>query len=256
MLQHLNVIPLWLVTLLFAGILYGAVHLGARLRRHVGTDPATVASGQLIFGTVSVMSLLVGFTFSMALNRSDLRRDLVLEESNAIRAMHRALVHVAEPDRTEIAVSLRTYTKGRLDFVRSNLIEQQAMEARLLAERDDLNRVVANAAPVSKTGVNQSQVPGYATRILDAGTRMDMISNAHVPPRVVLMLVLLSTGSAVVIGISIGDRISSLRLPITIWSLILAMALFTIVDLDSPQWGSIRLDARPLENAMRALTAP
>lgn len=247
---------MWIITLLFAGLLFAAVRLGAWLRRHVGTDPATVASGQLIFGAVSVLSLLIGFTFSLALNRSDLRRDLVLEESNAIRAMHRALVHVSEPDRAEISLALKTYTKGRLAFVHGNLIEQQAMEARLLSERDHLNRVVASIAPISKTGMSQLQVQGYATRILDAGTRMDMISSAHVPLRVVLMLVLLSSGAAVMVGISIGERWSSLVLPVAMWSLMLAMALFTIVDLDSPQWGSIRLDARPLENAMNALTAP
>jgi hypothetical protein len=254
-LHDLNVIPLWIVTLLFAGLMFGAMYFGSRLQRFVGTDPATVGSGQLIFGTVSLLTLLTGFTFSLALNRSDLRRDLVLEESNAIRAMNRALVHVAEPAHSQLSASLRTYTKGRLDFVRANLIKQQEMEPRLIADREKFNRVVANVDPDAKTGVNQSQVLALATRILDAGTRMEMISSAHVPPRVVLMLILLSSGTAIVIGISIGDRFSSLRLPIGIWSLLMAMVLFTIVDLDSTQWGSIRLDYRPLENAMRALEA-
>jgi hypothetical protein len=254
--HDLNMLPLWLVTLLFAGLLFGAVYAGHRLRRFVGTDPATVGSGQLLTGIVTIFSLMIGFTFSLALNRYDLRRDLVLEESNAIRAMHRSLVHVEEPGRSQIAASLLTYANGRLAFMRANLLEVDALAPRLARERENFNTVVANVVPISSTGMNQAQMLAHATRILDAGTRMDVISLAHVPPRVVLMLLFLSTGSALVIGISIGDRWSTLLLPITIWSVLLAMALFTIVDLDSTQWGSIRLDLTPLENALRALKPP
>jgi hypothetical protein len=255
MLNNLNLPPLWIVTLLFAAVLFAAMYGGHRLRRFVGTDPATVASGQLIFGTVSILSLLIGFTFSLALNRHDLRRDLLLEESNAIRAMHRSLAQVAEPGRSVINSSLITYAKGRLAFVESNLIEQEALAERVLAERESFNRVVAEVVPVSNAGMNHAQLLAAATRILDAGTRMDVISLAHVPPRVALLLLLLSTGSAVVMGISIGDKWRTLALPMAIWCGLLSLALCTIVDLDSTHWGSIRLDTAPLENALRAVSA-
>lgn len=58
----MNLVPLWLMTLLFALVLLGAMAAGMRLRRFVGTDPTIVGSGQLIFGTVSILSLLIGFT--------------------------------------------------------------------------------------------------------------------------------------------------------------------------------------------------
>lgn len=253
-LQNLNVIPLWIVTLLFAGLLFVAMYGGHRLRRFVGTDPATVGSGQLLSGTVSILSLLIGFTFSMALNQHDLRRDLVLEESNAIRAMHRSLSRVEEPGRSVITGSLITYARGRLDFAKSNLIEQELLTRRLVEERESFNSVVADIVPVSKSGMNQAELLSAATRILDAGTRMDVISLAHVPPRVVLLLILLSAGSAIVIGISIGDKWPTLILPMAIWCGVLSLALFTIVDLDSAHWGSIRLDTAPLENALRVLS--
>ncbi len=255
MIDQLTLIPLWVLTLLFAGMLLGSMVIGSSLRRFVAVDPATVGSGQLIFGTMSILSLLVGFTFSLALNRHDQRRDLLLEEANAIRALHRTLVHVEEPGRTEIASALTIYAKGRLVFVRSNLFLQEAQLDDRGRERERLNQVVATVVPRSDTGVNQAQILAAATRILDAGTRMDVISFAHVPPRVVLMLTLLSTGAALVIGISIGDKLKSLWIPAVLWSLLLSLALFTIVDLDTPQAGSIRLDSSPLATAVRVLAA-
>lgn len=242
---------MWAITILFAGVLIISMVLGTWLRRFVAVDPATVGGGQLIFGTFSILSLLVGFTFSLALNRHDQRRDLLLEEANAIRALHRTLVHVEEPGQAEIASALNDYAKGRLAFVQSNLFGQEAQQAARAKEREQLNKVVANVVPRSDTGVNQAQILGVATRILDAGARMDMISFAHVPARVGLMLYLLSTGCALVIGISIGDRLKGVWIPAIVWSLLLSLALFTIVDLDAPHWGSIRLDPSPLETAVR-----
>lgn len=253
MLSHLNLIPLWLITLLFAGLLYLAVYGGARLRRVIGTDPATVSGGQLISGSMTVLSLLIGFTFSLALNRHDQRRDLLLEESNAIRSLNRTLVHVEEPGRGQIRTALTTYTKGRLAYVERNLIEQDALVPRLIAEREQFNQIVANVTPSSKSGVTGAQVLVGATRILDAGTRMEMISVEHVPARVVLVIVLLSTGTAMLIGISLAEKWSTLKVPIAMWSLMLSMALFTIVDLDAPRWGSIQLDPAPMRNALRSL---
>lgn len=249
-----NIIPLWVVTLLFAGLLLVSLMFGTWLRRFVAVDPATVGGGQFIFGTFSILSLLVGFTFSLALNRHDQRRDMLLEEANAIRALHRTLVHVEEPGRAEIAASLAAYAQGRLLFVQSNLLKQEAQLEDRVREREQLNQVVANVVPRSDTGVNQAQILAVASRILDAGTRMDAISFAHVPPRVALMLTLLSCGCALVIGISVGDKLGSLWIPAIVWTLLLSLVLFTIVDLDSPHWGSIRLDPAPLESAVRIVT--
>lgn len=248
----LAAVPLWVITLIFAALLLLTMFVGAWLRRFIAVDPASVGSGQLIFGAFSTLSLLVGFTFSLALNRHDQRRDLLLEESNAIRALHRSLVHVEEPGRSEISAALSSYTKGRLAFVGSNLFEQEGMAPARAAERERLNEVVAVVVPVSETGVNQALVLAAATRILDAGTRMNAVTMAHVPPRVVLMLVLLSTGCALVIGISIAEKLPALWIPATLWALLLSLVLFTIVDLDAPHWGSIRLDVEPLETAAKA----
>lgn len=254
-LHQLNLVPLWLLALLFAFVILGSMVAGMQLRRFVGTDPATVGSGQLIFGTMSILSLLVGFTFSLALNRHDQRRDLMLEEANAIRALHRMLVHLEEPGRTQISDALDIYAKGRLDFVESNLIVQEATQADRLREREHLNEVVATVVPHSDTGMNQAQILATATRILDAGTRMEAVMLAHVPGRVVLLLILLSTGCAAVIGISIADRLPSVWLPAAIWPLLLSMALFTIVDLDAPRWGSIQLNTDPMKSALAAINA-
>ena len=121
-------VPLWIVTILFAGIMMVSLWLGSWLRRFVHVDPATVGNGQLMAGAFAILSLLVGFTFSLALARHDERRNLLLEESNAIRQLHRSLVHVEEPGRSEISDALDAYARGRLAFVTANLFQQEEQQ--------------------------------------------------------------------------------------------------------------------------------
>lgn len=251
MFQQLNQLPLGIFTSLFALLLIVSIAVGAWLRRYVPIDPASVGGGQFIFGTFSILSLLIGFTFSLALNRHDERRDLLLEEANAIRAMDRMLAHVEEPGRSQISVTLNVYANGRLEFMKSNLLVQEDMQAERAGEREQLNMVVANVVPVSKAGITQAQILASSNRILDAGTRMEAIMLAHVPVRVILVLTLLSIGSAVIIGISIGDKLRFLWLPSALWALLLSTSLFTIVDLDASHWGSIRLNPAPMEAAVQ-----
>ncbi len=249
--ENLNLVPLWIIMLLFAGVLVVSMMLGRWLRRFVGVDPATVASGQLLFGSVSILTLLIGFTFSLALNRHDQRRDLLLEEANAIRALHRTLVHVESPGRDQIADALHRYAQGRLAFVESNLVRQEAQRPARADEREQLNNVVVAVVPVSDAGISQVQILAAATRILDAGARMEQVMLAHVPPRVVLVIYLLSSGAALIVGLSLGGNLEKLWLVVSIWSFMFSLAIFTIVDLDSPHWGSIRLDPAPLQMAMK-----
>jgi hypothetical protein len=253
---HPVFVPMWFIALLFLLVLLGSLYVGTLLRRYVPIDPATVGSGQLLTGSLATLSLLIGFTFSLALNRHDERRDLLLEESNAIRELHRALVHVEEPGRSEIGDALAAYAKGRLAFVSTDLFRQEELEDARAAERERLNRVVTDVVPQSDTGISQSQILASATRILDAGSRMEQVMLAHVPPRVVLVLFLLATGSAVMIGVSIGPVLAKLWLPALLWSFFMSIVLFTIVDLDAPHWGSIQLNSRPLQTAVRVTNAP
>jgi hypothetical protein len=252
--QLLTFIPLWVVMLIFVGLMLISMVIGNWLRRFVGIDPATVGSGQLLVGTLSIMTLLIGFTFSLALNRHDKRQDLLLEESNAIRALHRTLEHVEHPDKSNIGIVLETYAIGRLQFVESDLFSQQDQQSVRMAEREQLNLAMSEIVPTVASRVGPVQLIAAATRTLDAGTHLEQAMMAHVPTRVVLVLYLLSTGAALLIGVSLGANLHKLWLPAVIWSFLLSAAIFTVVDLDAPQWGSIRLDSTPLKTAIKAVS--
>lgn len=83
-------------------------------------SPALAISGAIL----GLLALLLGFTFSMSLNRFEHRKQLVVEEANAIGTAYLRSGLLPEPDRSTVAGLLRSYAGARLDFY--NLRENPA----------------------------------------------------------------------------------------------------------------------------------
>src|SRR6187397_3131870 len=76
----------WLFGLLVGVVLLGLTEAGYRigLRLYATRDEARRTQiGGVQAAVLGLLGLLLGFTFSMAVNRYELRRDMVLKEANA-----------------------------------------------------------------------------------------------------------------------------------------------------------------------------
>ena len=81
----LAAMPLWLFRpLLLAAFLLCCI-VGARLRRRLSADDGDHdPESYLLSAVLGLLGLMIAFTFSMALTRYDHRRELVIDEANAI----------------------------------------------------------------------------------------------------------------------------------------------------------------------------
>jgi hypothetical protein len=91
--MFVSVHGMWLILVVcFAAILIGASEAGFRLGRKAGSGTAenaesqlgVIESGVIEGGILAVLGLLLGFTMSMAVTRFEVRKQLVLDEANAI----------------------------------------------------------------------------------------------------------------------------------------------------------------------------
>ena len=73
----------------------------------------TVLEGALL----TLFGLLIGFTFSMAVNRYDARKTLVVTEANAIGTTWLRTALLAEPARSEEQGLLREYVQQRMRYL-------------------------------------------------------------------------------------------------------------------------------------------
>ena len=75
-----------------------------------------------------LLSLLIGFTLPMAQPHYDHRKELVIDEANAIATVHLRAEMLPEPFRGKILGELREYLNSRTDFAKED-IDEAALRA-------------------------------------------------------------------------------------------------------------------------------
>ena len=102
--------------------------LGRRKRPAVDED----ARSQIITiqgAMLGLLALLLGFTFSMAMSRFEVRKQQILDESNAIGTTYLRAQLMPEPQRKEVSDLLRQYVEVRLQFYRAGIAGQGFQQA-------------------------------------------------------------------------------------------------------------------------------
>ena len=95
--------PLWLVSAVLVAALIAAALLGWQLRHRRGDEGAPSDQEGYILSAVSgLLALLIGFTFSLAIDRFDERRDAVLQEAQAIQSAYLKTQVLGEPYRAKM----------------------------------------------------------------------------------------------------------------------------------------------------------
>lgn len=107
----------WRVVIFVTALLLLLAELGFRQGLRLHEDEARKAQiGPLQGSVLGLLALLLGFTFAMAMQRYDIRRDLVVQEANAIGTTFLRASFLPEPHRAEVENLLRRYVDVRLGF--------------------------------------------------------------------------------------------------------------------------------------------
>src|SRR4029077_1272694 len=84
--------------------------------------------GAMVGSVLGLLAFMLAFTFGMAASRFDTRKQLVLEEANAIGTTYLRAAMLPER-RDEIRALLRSYVDGRLEAVRSGRVAVEILRS-------------------------------------------------------------------------------------------------------------------------------
>jgi hypothetical protein len=228
-----------------------AAELGYRISRR--SEVSERAAG-LSSATLGLLALLVGFTFAMAADRYDLRRQLSVDEANAIGTTYIRYQLLEDSDRNRLEREMGDYVRIRLTFdaaggdvakLKRNLALTQASHQRIWAELK-----AALATPEGK----QFTVPLLNTtnEMFDLAEARDAAIDARVPRGIRVSLVVFAIIAAGSVGWGLGAEWR--RRPgaaLTMLGLT-AFAIGLIADLDQPGAGIVK----PSQHAMQVAAAP
>jgi hypothetical protein len=216
------------------------LELGRRLRRRRATAEGSSAIEGAIFG---LFALLLAFTFSGAISRYDNHRLLLTQEVNDIGTGYLRLDLLPSERQPELRQLFRNYTTSRLGLFDSVGDEISPESTRL--QRQIWQQAEAAASLQSaKPDAAKLLLPAINDMIDITSTRQNAF-HMHPPAIVYWLLFIFSGGSALMAGYSMKpgsrDWLYSVALALAV-----TLTVYTILDVEYPRRGWIRLSDRDL----------
>lgn len=214
-----------------------------RARRH--GDPDVDAGLPVIDGAVfALLGLLIAFTFTGAAVRFDTRRELIVEHVNAIGTAWLRLDLLEKGTDRELRELFREFVSSQLILTQD--VEDPALTAQRIERISAIeHRIWALAVHAAKTQLSQplAQVllPAINTMI-DITTSRLLAARRHPPAAIFVLLGVVAVLSALLAGFSMSKAKSESWIHVVGFSLILALSVYLILDLEFPRLGLIRVD--------------
>lgn len=241
---------LFMAALLFAGLV-AAEFIGNRSRKFLQRkQPALSAEAAgidyVLTSVFALLGLLIAFTFGLALDRYETRRDLVVQEANAIGTAHIRSAFAANPVRAELRGLLENYAANRLDYGKAPFDKKP----NLARESAELRSILAGVGiAASQSVASPPLAPSLISSVndvIDVGSEREAINLARVPASVIYMLLGYTFISAFVLGYSQANASVTQRVANRMLFVLLTLALVTIFDLDRPATGAIKVSQQPM----------
>jgi len=253
---------LWLIAAGSVVGLLAAQELGYRayrfLQRRAAEPPEkTDGINYMLSAALALLGLLIAFTFSMAVDRYDARRALVVEEANAVGTVYLRLQLLDEPARGVLSRDLIAYTKARSDFLAA--ARNSPLLTRADAETARTGTQFWNdLAPVLKARPGDTMSPALLTAanaMLDSAASAQAAMNARLPDAVMTVLLVYALVSAVLMGFALGSGGRRHLAASVLLFMLVSMSISLIVDLDQPRRGTVQVSAEPFLRAAAQIEA-
>jgi hypothetical protein len=189
-------------------------------------------------GTLTLLGLIIGFTFSMAVNRYDQRKNLEQQEANAIGTEYDRADFLPPTDAVKVRALLKSYLDQRMSSYTSH---QTIAEADRL--QTEMWSAVSTSAAARPSPLTALTVAGM-NEVLDRQGDAEAIRWNRIPIAAWALVIVMSIFSNVLMGYGALEKSSFLFLVLPI---ALSMSLFLIADIDSPGGGVIRVQPQNLE---------
>ena len=200
--------------------------------------------GYLLGSTLGFLALLMAFSFSMALNRYEERRHLVVAEANAIGTSYLRAQLLDEPHRSRLSRLLIEYTDNRVALGTG---EHRGIERQLQLNDQLLTDIwAAVAAARDSAAAHGISTPILMTynEVIDLDTERKLARQVRLPTPLLLLLF----GFLVITAAVLGHVLEERRAKLGAFVLFFLLALYCgmIADLSRPATGFVTESQEPM----------
>jgi hypothetical protein len=251
----------WTIALTILAVMLLAMEAGFRIGRR-GQAPSSPETRSQISAVLTsllgILALLLGFTFSIALDRYSGRSLAVVNEANAIGTAFLRTDLLPEPARTDARRAFADYTgvRTRMSVLTWNQKDERiAMQVRALELQDRLWR---HAAEVSLLAPNPATTGLYVQSLngmFDAYSSHMAELLRHVPLLVTLLLFAAFIVSGGMVGYSAGLAGARPARATYLMVCVIVFLMYMVMDLDRPHRGIIQVSSQSLIDLKKSIDA-
>ncbi len=236
--------------------LWLAGRIGASFRKRQGQMQTEIRDdlGLILGAALTLLGLIIGFTFSMAVSRYDQRKNFEEAEANAIGTEFLRADLLPAADAVKIRSLLKNYLDQRILFYDHNSGDQlsQINDATAQLETDLWNAIRAPAS-AQPTPISAIVVSGMNDVLNSQGYTQAAWWN-RIPVAAWALLLAISLCCNLLIGYY-AFHIEAKTFLFLVLPLVLAISFFLIADIDSPRGGVIRVHPQNLVSLAQSLNA-
>jgi hypothetical protein len=236
-------------------LLWLAAWIGAyfrKRRREPGKDEERQDFSVVEGATLTLLGLIIGFSFSMAISRYDQRKNYEEAEANAIGTEYVRADLLPAADAAKIHALLRNYLDQRILFYNTRdtprLRQINADTAQLQANMWSAVRMPAQAQP----SILSSLVLSGMNDVLNSQGYTQAAWWNRIPTAAWALMVAIGVCCNLLIGYG-SRRIEARPLLFVVTPLVVSISFFLIADIDSPRGGVIRVTPQNLVSLAQSL---
>jgi hypothetical protein len=208
--------------------------------------------GVILTATLTLLALIIGFSFSMAISRYDQRKNLEEEEANAIGTEYLRADLLSAADAAKVRSLLRAYLDQRVLFYTTrDEGELRQINARTAQLQDELWAMVRAPTAAQPPPIVVLAVSGMNDVLNSQGYTQAAWWNRIPFAAWVLMTAIAMCGNLL---IGYGSRSTTWGAPLLlVLPLVVSFALMLIADIDSPRYGFIQINPQNLISLSESL---
>jgi hypothetical protein len=226
-----------------------------RRKRRILGEAEREDLGVILAAALTLLGLIIGFSFSMAVTRYDQRKNYEEEEANAIGTEYLRAGLLRSDDATKVRELLRSYLDQRISFYASHdAHDLEQINTSTAQLQNDLWSAVQAAAAPQQTPVVALAVSGMNDVLNSQGYTQAAWRN-RIPIAAWGLMVAIAICCNLLVGYN-AHHIERKIIRFFILPLIVSIAFFLIDEMDTPRGGVIRVVPQNLVSLSRSLRAP
>lgn len=229
--------------IIFIAIFFTLMLLSVALGNFIGRKALDPSGLSVTEGAIfTLMALLVAFTFSNAAQRFDYRRSLMIHESTAISTAYLRTKTLQSTDATILKKDFNDYINSRIaiytDIANPEIVNQKLKASDIVQEKLWSDAISA-CGRSSKITCSMLILPPINNMFDIAHERF---SYSYMHPSILIfgLLILVSLFATFLTGYGIGKKGSWHSIHVMIYTIIVSLTIYIIVDLEAPRFGLIK----------------